>query len=204
MARWPWSKETRDWRKARWLAVDCESNGLDPRTAELLSVGWVLVEPPFVAVGQGEYRVIKSATPLNQSAVIHQLTSADLAQGDGIEQVLKALAEATQGAYLIAHHAAFDRGLLARVMRERGLVWQPAGWYDTLRAERRKLSANQQVLPQNALQLETCRARYRLPAYTQHHALADAIACGELFLAQQYHAAGANERELTRVLKRGE
>ncbi len=37
------------------------------------------------------------------------------------------------------------------------------------------------------LRLARVRERYDLPRYGSHNALSDALACGELFLAQQSH-----------------
>ncbi|RTE86172.1 MULTISPECIES: 3'-5' exonuclease [Gammaproteobacteria] len=205
MAAWKqWFASGGDWRSKPWFAVDCESNGTDLKKAEILSVGWVPIQPPFVALGKGQYQVIQQQLNLNQSAVVHQLTHADIQDGEPLQDVLSQLREATQGAYLVAHHAAFDKTLLMNAMRAQGMVWQPAGWYDTLRAERKILNRQNAVLSGKSLQLDTCCQRYGLPNYHQHHALADAIACAELFLAQQYKQSGSSELALNQVLARGQ
>ena len=38
--------------------------------------------------------------------------------------------------------------------------------------------------PEGALRLHACRERYQLPRYRGHNAAVDALACGELLLAQ--------------------
>jgi DNA polymerase-3 subunit epsilon len=52
------------------------------------------------------------------------------------------------------------------------------------------LRNQQHHLERGSLTLARCRQRYHLPEYQAHHALSDAVACGELFLAQAYRFAG--------------
>lgn len=202
LSRWVDSGE--NWQKQKWFAIDCESNGVDARNAELLSIAWVPIRPPFLLQGEGQYHVLKQSLELNQSAVIHQLTTEDIKQGDMKRHVLSKFCQDTQGAYLVAHHALLDKSLIGKQMRNHGLVWQPAGWYDTLRAERKILSRRGSVLAPHSLQLKTCSERYGLSEFKAHHALADASACGELFLAQQYKESGVTQRSIEQVLQQGQ
>lgn len=194
------------WHSVPWVAIDCESNGLDPTKDALLSLAWVPVEPPFVRIGATQYAVIESQLPLSQSAVVHQLTSTELRQGEPLVPVLERFAEATAGAYIIAHYAEFDRRLLQQAMQQAGVVWQPAGWYDTLAVEKR-YAAEQTSLATTAFSLSACRSRYGLLGVHEHHARNDAIACAELFLAQVYgqqnkHNLPAKSLSLGQVLRR--
>ncbi len=198
----PWQFEKQDWRSARWFAIDCETDGLDPTHDALLSLAWVPVEPPFVRLGAAEYAIIHYQQPLNQSAVVHQLTTAELHQGQPLSLVLQRFAAATHGAYLIAHYAGFDRDVLKAHMRRAGIRWQPQGWYDTLAVEKKQ--AEKIKLPQQSnFSLLESRSRYGLPTFKQHHALNDAIACGELFLAQNYGVQSTRQTTLQQVLRRG-
>lgn len=205
-----WQQQRRlakkSWHSVPWFAIDCESNGLDPAKDALLSLAWVPVEPPFVRIGATQYAVIESQQPLSQSAVVHQLTSAELKQGEPLAEVLKRFSQATAGAYIIAHYAEFDRRLLQQAMQQAGVTWQPAGWYDTLAVEKRH-AANKASVATTAFSLSACRSRYGLPTQLEHHARNDAIACAELFLAQVYgqqnkHNLPANSLSLGQVLRR--
>lgn len=185
---WPWgigAEQQQDWRHVPWFAVDCETNGLNPEQDALLSLAWVPIEPPFIRLGAAEYAVLRHQAALNQSAVVHQLTRTELKQGEPLEQVLERFAQATRKAYVVAHYAAFDRAVLAQHFNKIGLTWQPLGWYDTLAATKRQLRQKGQLQQQNFTLAES-RHYYQLPAFSGHHARNDAIACAELFLAQNY------------------
>ncbi|HLV49172.1 MAG TPA: 3'-5' exonuclease [Aliidiomarina sp.] len=191
-----------DWRSVPWFAIDCETNGLNANQDALLSLAWVPIAPPFVRIGAAQYAVIHHDQPLSQSAVVHQLTSAELQQGEVLKNVLERFAEATAGAYLVAHYAAFDRTVLHEHMRREGISWQPQGWYDTLAVEK-KHAAGEGKLQQSSLTLAESRNRYGLPSFIGHHARNDAVACAELFLAQNYSVKTTVPLSLSQVLKRG-
>lgn len=179
------------WTERRYLAVDIETNGLNPREDALLAIGWVPVEPPRIRIDQACYRVIQidateNSVVLGQSAVVHQLSQQQLRQGEPLQKVLTEFTEAARGATLIAHHAPFDRAGLETACRQHGLPAPGSDWLDTLAIEKRLLSRSGRPSEQGALTLDSCRLRYGLPKYSAHHALNDAIACAELFLAQQY------------------
>lgn len=191
------------WHQVRWLALDIESNGLNPKTDAMLSIAWVPIRPPVIATDQSVYRVITQQTALNQSAVVHRLSSSDLAAGWPLAAVLAELQEAARETILVAHHARFDRALLAAALNQEGLTWRPVGWFDTLWAERKKLQRQQEQVQAGELTLAACRARYGLPAFQAHQALSDARACAELFLAQAYRHAGDRDISVRQLLAAG-
>ncbi|MCC5855634.1 MAG: 3'-5' exonuclease [Idiomarina sp.] len=197
-----WRRGRAPWPGVRWVAIDCETNGLNPEDA-LLSLAYVPIEPPFIDLCRAGYDVIQSAQPLSQSAVVHQLMPATLAQGRRAKEVLTDFIEATAGSIVVAHHVAFDRAVLQAACQREGLTLRVAGWYCTLTAEQKRLAQRQVNLKGDSLTLAACRARYHLPPFQGHHALRDAIACGELFLAQTYAANGKEKAQLNTVLRRG-
>lgn len=201
LSRWLYGRKS--WRDARWVALDCETNGLDAAKDALLSVAWVPIRPPFIDLAESDYGVIQQSQTLNQSAVIHQLSQQHLAEGDAIEAVMKRLAQDTNGTIIVAHHAQFDRTVLSRAMRLCGIDWQPRAWYDTLKAEQKMLARRSIALKPNSLTLSHCRERYGLLSFQGHHARNDAIACAELFLAQTYAGQGRHETNINDVLARG-
>ncbi|MCO4321632.1 3'-5' exonuclease [Aliidiomarina quisquiliarum] len=206
-----WQQQRRaakqSWRSVTWFAIDCETDGLDTAKNALLSLAWVPIEPPFVRLGASQYAVVQHQQPLSQSAVVHQLTSAELQQGEPLAQLLQRFAKATQGAYIVAHYAEFDRAILTKAMRQAGVSWQSRGWYDTLAVEK-KQAAEKTPRQQHSFSLSASRARYGLLPMAEHHARNDAIGCGELFLAQVYRRQrrrklAGSELTLGQVLRRG-
>ncbi|MCL5255885.1 MAG: 3'-5' exonuclease [Gammaproteobacteria bacterium] len=200
IARWRHGRQP--WQTGKWLAVDIETNGLDAKNDAMLTIAWVPIRPPVIAFDQHGYKVVKTSDRLSQAAVVHQLSSADLAAGEPLAAVFAAFQEAAAGALLVAHNARFDLEVLqAAALKLDQRPWQPHGVYCTLQAERRRLLRSQQELPQGALTLAACRARYGLPPFYGHQALNDALACAELFLAQAYRFASGHHPTVAALVK---
>lgn len=180
-----------DWQTADWLAVDLETNGLDCDASGILSAAWVPLNGQGLELSAARYHVVRSTMPLTQSAIYHGLREADIHQGESLERVMCQLAEALEGRILVAHNAAFDWRLLRQAADQTGIALNPLGILDTLTLERRRLHHQYRhdqmgQEPVGAYTLAACRQRYNLPDMPAHHALEDAIGCGELFLAQAW------------------
>ncbi|MGX5913362.1 3'-5' exonuclease [Aliidiomarina sp. Khilg15.8] len=200
--RWQRHRQlARPWQEQRWLALDLETNGLDPVQDGILAAGWVPVLPPRIRLFEADYRVVRGTDTLSQSAVIHQLSSRDIAGGQSLKKVLKPLAQSLDGAILVAHHARFDWQFLQRAFREAAIDCQPLAILDTLKLEQNRLSRQRDWLQPGELTLAACRERYDLPRSRQHHALSDAVACAELFLAQAYAVAGKQTMSGAQLLR---
>ena len=171
------------WREINWLAVDLETTSLDCTHGEIASVGWVPINNGVISLSAAQHHYIATEKSVGQSAVIHQIRDADLADASSIDIVMKRLAQAATGSVLVFHNAKFDMGFLNKVSRQLFGVPFLAMTVDTLFLEQRRLQlAHQQLLP-NSLRLGVCRERYGLPKYPAHNALSDALATAELLLA---------------------
>jgi len=67
--------------------------------------------------------------------------------------------------------------------------------------ERHRLLREHSVIKEGSLRLGACRERYGLPIYTAHSALTDALACGELLLAQMAAMGGAGQLTVADLLR---
>lgn len=180
------------WQQQRYLALDAETSGLDAGHDNLLALGWVTLRPPVIAYGSAHYHVLaESACDLKQSPVIHGLVQRDFQQPEDTATVLRQLQQDLQGAVLLCHHVALDWQFLQRAAQTHAVLLEPLALVDTLQLEARRLQQQQQAILPGDLSLRHCRARYRLPDYSAHHALSDAMACAELFLAQAYQFGGS-------------
>ncbi|TRW50288.1 3'-5' exonuclease [Aliidiomarina halalkaliphila] len=198
-----WRQRRQPWQQSKWMALDIETNGLNPEQDAMLSIAWVPIYPPQIALDQSAYYVVNSDTGLNQSAVVHRLSQQDIADGQPLRDVLNAFMTAAEGHCLVAHHVAFDWTVLQKSLRSVGETWRPCGLYCTLQAEKKRLQRRQQAIAQGELTLAQSRSRYGLETFTGHHALHDAIACAELFLAQTYLSNGRHYSSTRSVLKAG-
>ena len=169
------------------LALDFETTGLDPARDRILSAGWVPIDGGRLCMGGArEVRVRpQGEAGVGQSATIHGLFDSDLAGASDERALLDALLPALAGRAIAAHAAGIERGFLRALLRRHGGVSLPNPFIDTLALAHTLLEGSGgRADAQGALTLAAARARHGLPPHTQHSAVADAMACAELLLAQ--------------------
>ena len=187
----PFADPRVDAREGRYLAVDLELTGLDPRKDEILSAGYIPIDGPAIVHAGAEHLLVVPDGEVGQSASIHGLTDDHLASGLRLAEALPVVLRALAGRTLVAHHAQIEVGFLSRACER--LYGQPllVRSIDTMALQRRvlRLRDDADVRP-GVLRLQACRDHFGLPRYRAHEALTDAIAAAEVFLAQSAHLAG--------------
>jgi DNA polymerase-3 subunit epsilon len=170
------------------LALDFETTGLDPARDQILSAGWVPIDRGRLRMGEArEVRVRpRGEAGVGQSATIHGLFDSDLAQASDEAALLQALLPALSGRAIAAHAAGIERGFLRALLRRHGGVALPNPFIDTLVLARTVLEGGGGRVDEHggALTLAAARERHGLAPHAQHSAVSDALACGELLLAQ--------------------
>lgn len=174
-------------RDDRWLAVDVETTGLDPAADRLLSIGWVPVDGDEIILGGAGHVILRGAGgegSVGHSATLHGLTDDAVAAGtdpaDAVAMLLRALA----GRTLLAHFADLETGFLDRACRTHFGAGLTVPVADTMEREFRRFRDEHRQPRRGDLRLWAVRERYGLPPYKAHHALTDALAGAELWLAQ--------------------
>ena len=184
--------------RCEFLAVDFETTGVDPTKHEIVSMGWVPVSGASIDLSQANYHLIKGVD-VGESATIHLITNEDLEGGIGLEQGLDLLLQALKERVLLAHFAGLEVGFLnAACKRLKGSKAKVTA-VDTFAIERRHMERMGTYPRGEDLRLARVRERYGLPAYGNHNAFSDALACAELFLAQQAHNPAGKLGELARL-----
>lgn len=194
-------------REQRWVVVDCESSGLDPRIDRLLSVGAVRVEQGRIALASAFSVLLRQSVPSsNENIVVHGIAGGAQVSGTEGAQALRAFVEYAGGATLVAFHASFDRTLLGQAARSHG-VQARFSWLDLAELA-------PALYPQHAARckaLDDWMAVFSIENTARHDALGDALATAQLFLvllaeaerqgaitAQDLAAAAAGQRWLVR------
>jgi len=166
------------------VALDLETTGLDAGTDQILSVGLVPVRNGSILLDRAWYRVVRIAREVPaDTAIIHGITDDASAQGAPLAEVLPEVLARLSGKVLLAHHAAVELGFInAACMRLYGVPFLIPVIDTQLMA---KQLMQRRDIPYKArdLRLSNLRDRYNLPRYAAHHALSDALATAELFLA---------------------
>ncbi|MEM9314110.1 MAG: 3'-5' exonuclease [Pseudomonadota bacterium] len=180
----PLLKATTPVDKLPLLACDAEMSGLDPRRDELLSLGWVAIDEGELRLDSTAELRLSSEGGVGQSATIHHLRDCELDGGLALEPALRRFLHAATGRVLVFHNAALDMAFLNRAARRCWGLPLLLPYVDTLRMEEQRLRRLDKPLSEGCLRLPECRARYGLGPHRGHSAFTDALATGELLLAQ--------------------
>ncbi|MEE4277383.1 MAG: 3'-5' exonuclease [Halieaceae bacterium] len=174
-----------------FLVCDAEMSGLDASRDALLSLAWVALREGELCLDSAQVLHLRSGQGVGQSATIHRLRDCDLEAGMKAEAALRQFLLAAAGHVLVFHHAALDLAFLDRACRDCWGVPLLIPSVDTLRIEARRMQRSGAAVGSEDLRLARCRERYGLASHRGHAALADAMATGELFLAQLATRGGA-------------
>lgn len=190
-----------DYREVDYIALDLETSGLDSRREHILSIGRVGLHAGRIRLDTARHTLLQAQALLQSGNVgIHRLTDDMLAGGQTLAEALNELLPELTGKVLLAHHAQIEIGFL------RAACWQVFGadWLmpvvDTQWLARRRLERRHAVYQPAALRLASLREAHHLPRYPAHHALSDALATAELFLAETAGMTASSPMPLKKLL----
>ncbi|QYK02811.1 exonuclease domain-containing protein [Shewanella psychrotolerans] len=169
---------------ASFAAVDLEMTGLNPAFDQILSIGIVPIRYNQLILSEAEHKLVQIDGSVGQSATIHGILDVHLERAIVVEEMTQWFLEVTMGKVLVAHHAPLDLAFLQAALVPMCHEKVKLMAVDTLALEKKRLLRQHEVLKEGSLRLGASRARYGLPVYAAHNALIDALACGELLLAQ--------------------
>jgi DNA polymerase-3 subunit epsilon len=179
-----------------FVALDIETTGLNPATAQVLSVGWVLLRNGRVALDTAESHLVRPSRGVGDSASVHGLTDTVVIQGEYWGDVLDQVLWNLQGRVLLVHHAGLDKLLLDRLCMLRYGARLHVPVVDTLALELREQQRRHHIESRKSLRLSEMRAHFSLPRYSAHDSLVDAIATAELLMAMVAHRKSTTLRDL--------
>ncbi len=181
----PFPLPSLDYRAVEYLAVDLETTGLDPKVDDILSVGFVTIRGNRIDLATAQHRLVRPTQAIPESsAIIHQITDDQAAQGEALEEVLRDFLVELRGKVLVAHHAWVELSFLGTACRRRfghGLLVPTV---DTQLIAKRGLELRHEPIKPGSLRLHALGDQFNLPRYLAHNALSDALAAAELFVAQ--------------------
>lgn len=182
--RRPWSEET------LW-ALDCESTGLDPKRAAILSVGMVPIREGRVRYGERWSTLVHveaGHVPPKDALRIHHILPEEARDAPPLVEVLDGVLGRLGADVLLLHHARLDLGLLKVACQRCRRPWPRPRVVDTMHLlslmsrRRRLLEPHAEPYPGG---LADALAAFDLPEHPAHDALGDALATANLFLALQ-------------------
>lgn len=174
------------WRAGRFVVVDLETTGLDPRRDGVISFAAVPVEGGRIVVGETVTGLVRPAAPPPPPSIeVHGLRAQDLAAAAPPPGALEPLVRAMRDRILVAHVAGIERAFLRPHLRlaER---WPPRRAVDTALLWR-LLGIHRGVGDHGPCSLAELAASLGLPAHRPHDAEGDALTTAQAFLALATH-----------------
>jgi DNA polymerase-3 subunit epsilon len=176
----------RPWRASRFLVVDVETTGLDPRRDEIVSFAALPVEAGRIVLGGAVAGLVRpKLAPPPRSVEIHGLRTADLAEAPEAAVALAPLAGALRDRVPVAHAAWVERAFLGPPLRSLG-ARLPRSIVDTALLWR-LLSITRGDGDPGTVSLGTLAAELRLPVHRPHEADGDTLTTAQAFLALATH-----------------
>lgn len=182
----------------RWVVVDVETGGLNPRVDPLLAIGAVMVTDNAIAMEPTcEVRLRQVEATASDNILVHGITTGQQLSGQAPAQALLDWLDYAGGQPRLAYHAAFDQQALARASQTWLGVKDHAIWLDL--AVLAPLLAPQG--PGFNRPLDDWLAYFGISVYQRHGALADAYATAQLWLALLPLARAQNLTRLKQLIR---
>lgn len=170
------------WREGRYLCVDVELTGLDPKVDEVIAFGAVPIDDGRIrAAGAIEGMVRPSAARRGGSVEIHGILPHDLDDAPPLAEAMEPLARAMEGRTPIAHAAWVEQTFLGPALRAAGGKL-PRRIIDTAMLWRLYCILRDGIDP-GYPQLAHLTAALDLPSHHPHQALGDALTTAQVFLS---------------------
>ena len=173
---------------------------LDAATADMLSVGWVVIRDGRVDLSSARTHIVRPSGDVGSSASVHGLTDTMVGLGHDWTTVLSKIIEVLTGRVLLVHHAGLDKALLDRMCKKKFGARLLVPVVDTLALEHKRQQQRHHIDAKKSLRLAELRTNYNLPRYDAHDCLVDAIATAELLIAMVAHYGGDEKTSLGTLL----
>jgi len=153
-----------------WVALDCETTGLDVRHDQIVSIGAVRIVGNRLLTSQRLELLVRPERSLKvASMLVHRLRERDVAQGLDPEQAMRALLDFIGSRPLVGYYLEFDIAMLNRV------IWPMLG----VRLPQPKIEVSAMYYD---FKLRQMPAHLALPLREAHDALNDAVMAGLVFV----------------------
>jgi len=169
-----------------WLAIDCETTGLDVRRDQIVSIGAVRIVGNRLLTSQRLELLVRPERALDVASMrVHRLLERDVAQGLEQQQAMRQLLDFIGSRPLVGYYLEFDVAMLNReiwpllgVRLPQPKIEVSAMYYD-YKFRRLPPSARGETID---LRFATIMDELGLPQRAAHDALNDAVMAGLAFV----------------------
>ena len=163
--------------RARIVAFDCETTGLDPRRDRIVSLAALPIESGECLFDRAIDRLIDPGRPIpDRSTAVHGITDRDVAGAAHFADAFPELDAALADAALLGHEIGFDAAMIRREAHLARRPWVTPPTLDTL------LLFSATSPDSTDLRLEAIAECLGVAIHGRHTALGDARAAAEIFL----------------------
>ena len=170
-----------------WVAIDCETTGLDTRHDEIISIGAVRIAGNRLLTSQRLELIVRPERRLKVDSMrVHHLRESDVAQGVAPQQAMRQLLDFIGSRPLVGYYLEFDVAMLNReiwpmlgVRLPQKKIEVSAMYYDH---KLRQLPAHERAHAEIDLRFATIMNDLGLPLRDAHDALNDAVMAGLAFV----------------------
>ncbi|RLV59297.1 DNA polymerase III subunit epsilon [Parashewanella curva] len=188
-------------KEVELLALDFETTGLNSKKDHILSVGCTPIHHGIICLADSLHTVVNHNIELERENVqIHQITDNEQAQGQSLERVIEQLLAQLAGKVMLVHFAHIERSFLQQACLQLYGVAPVFPIIDTLQIAKRRFDLSDTPYDPSRLRLANLRQEYGLPPHYEHNALNDAVASGELLLAQLSQLTQGRDTPLKKLL----
>ncbi len=190
--------------ETRFVVLDTETTGLDPKKDRILSIGAIAVKGNTIVVDDSFEAYLKQDFGKNDSIAVHEITPGSAANAREAKQVMKDFINYVGGSIIIGHYVDFDFQILSEsCLRNFGFRLKNKR-YDTMQLLKRTDNhfAYTNLHKAEDLNLENVCNRYHLPIDDRHTAIGDAMATALLFTRQLKKLQHRGVKTVGELLKR--
>jgi len=167
----------------RWVAIDCEMTGINPKKHHLLSVAAIHINGNTINTGDGMHVVCRPPVmPDRDTIVIHGLRTADVEHGMSYEDMLALLLPFIDNRPIVGFCTQLDMAFLNPLVKRYMGTALPNEIIDLRHLHSRRMSGQTQNLLGQAQDLTRILAHYDIPDLGAHDAYNDAIMTAMAFL----------------------
>ncbi|RCV87607.1 3'-5' exonuclease [Billgrantia montanilacus] len=165
------------------VAIDCETTGVDTRTAEPVSIAAVKVRGDRVLASESlDLRLRRPASLTGDSIRIHGLRGIDLDDGECLDEALAKLLDFIGNRPLLGWHLDFDLAILNRQLRPRFGFELPNSGIDVAQLYHRQLRRSAMEPDPTTIRFDTVAEVLDVPVMGRHTALGDAVTTALMYL----------------------
>lgn len=165
---------------SRYVIVDVETSGLNPKQDSLIAIGAVAVEKGRIMLNDAFEVVLRQTTSSSaDNILIHGIGNQDQTAGREPADALLDFLEFVGQSPLVAFHAAFDSAVLRRAIELHLAVDFRLPWLDLALLA----PALMPKLATRLLSLDDWTLHFNIGNFARHSALADAYCTAQLLLA---------------------